>query len=259
MKPTIHSLQNPLVKQFRVLRDAAGRREQGMFLIDGWIENQRAATAKIRFQHVCFRVDSPHANAIAAQFPADLLQPIADNVMEKISYGNRCEEVIGVAMTPSLDLGQLRPSTPELVLILDRCEKPGNLGACARTAMATGASALILSDPICDLFNPNAIRASRGCLFGLPVAAGSSAQVIQWCQARSVQVLAARVDGHDGLWNLDLRSPAAVVFGNEAQGLGEPWRQSRAFQIPMRPGTDSLNVATSAAVTLYEAMRQRGG
>jgi RNA methyltransferase, TrmH family len=257
MKPIIHSLQNSQVKLVRQLRDARHRRRQSQFLIDGLLENRRAAAGGIDFDCVYYRHASSNASLIEDQFQDELLQPVTDKVMEKLSYGDRCEEVIGVARTPALELDRLRPPSPALILVLDSCEKPGNLGACARSAVAAGANGLILSDPLCDLFNPNAIRASRGCLFSLPVATDTSEQVIQWCFQHKIRLLAGRVDGSESLWKLDLRQAVAIVFGNEAEGLGDSWKGVDSFQIPMQNTADSLNVSTSAAVTLYEALRQR--
>ena len=168
--------------------------------------------------------------------------------------------LVAVAKTPALEIERLQfASKKPLILVLDGIEKPGNLGACLRSAAATGADAVILTNPICDVFNPNAIRASRGCLFSVPLAVATSEEVIRLCSRLQIPVYTARVDGEIDFWRADFRGGAAIVLGNEAAGLQTSWSSSlcKSFVIPMCDDTDSLNVSISAAVTLYEAVRQR--
>jgi TrmH family RNA methyltransferase len=164
-----------------------------------------------------------------------------------------------VAKTPELEIERLKFSAQPLILVLDGIEKPGNLGACLRTAAATGVDAVILTHPICDVFNPNAIRASRGCLFSVPLAIASSAQVMQLCAGLKIPLFTARVEGAVEFWRADFRRGAAIVLGNEAEGLQDRWDYAlcKSIVIPMQDATDSLNVSICAAVTLYEALRQR--
>jgi TrmH family RNA methyltransferase len=154
-------------------------------------------------------------------------------------------------------LGELRPDP--LVVVVEAVEKPGNLGAILRTADGAGADAVIAADARTDLFNPNAIRASLGTIFALPVAAAPSGEVLERLASAGARILAARVDA-DGLYTeADLRGPLAVVLGSEAEGLTSAWDDPRVepVRIPMRGAADSLNVSVAAAVLLYEAVRQR--
>jgi len=145
------------------------------------------------------------------------------------------------------------------VLICEGVEKPGNLGAILRTADAAGVAAVIAADPVTDWGNPNVVRASKGTVFSVPVASAPTAEVLAWTAERSLTVVAATPDGDALLTEADLSGPAAIVVGSEARGLPPVWLEhaSARVRIPMFGRADSLNVATSAAILLYEAVRQR--
>lgn len=256
--PVISSLQNPTIKSVVRLRDARGRRKAGEFLIDGNAEIARAIAAGYELALVF--VEAGERVPAELQRLAVPLQPVTRAVLEKISYGERGAAPVAVARTPALPLSRLELSSSSLVLVLDRIEKPGNLGACLRTSAACGADAVILTDPVCEVFNPNTLRSSRGAVFTLPLAIASVDELFELAQSVGLKLWAARVDGSVGLWDCDFRGGCAVVFGSESKGLGDAWRreQVQPFQIPMTARMDSLNVSISTAVTLYEAVRQRG-
>jgi TrmH family RNA methyltransferase len=150
------------------------------------------------------------------------------------------------------------PAEP-LVVVLEAVEKPGNLGAVARTADGAGVDAILVADPRCDLFNPNAIRASLGTLFAVPLARAAADDARDWLLAHGLRVVAARVDGATALAEADLRGAVAIVLGSEASGLSQAWTgpSVEAVRLPMLGVADSLNVSAAAAVLLYEARRQR--
>jgi len=261
MKPSIQSPQNPQVKLVTKLRDASTRRETGYFIIDGAQEIERALADDFQIDCLYFPgEDTSQFRGLIDRLQPEQLQPVSSAVMRKLAYGDRESGLVAVAKTPALEIERLQFSNRKpLILVLDRIEKPGNLGACLRSASATGADAVILTNPICDVFNPNAIRASRGCLFSVPLAVATSDEVIGLCAKLKIPVYTARVDGEIDFWKADFRSGAAIVLGNEAAGLQEGWSTARcrSIVIPMCEDTDSLNVSISAAVTLYEAVRQR--
>jgi TrmH family RNA methyltransferase len=196
------------------------------------------------------------------------LQPeilyVTREVFEKLAFGARAEGVVGVARTPAHSLTNLvvLPKNP-LVAVLEGVEKPGNVGAVLRSADAAGVSALVVADGGTDLYNPNAIRASLGTIFTVPVCAASSAAALAWLQERRLTIYAAWVDAEREYTEVDFTGPCAVVLGNEAEGLSDVWRPDRsgitAVKLPMLGVADSLNVSTAAAVLFYEALRQRGG
>jgi TrmH family RNA methyltransferase len=143
--------------------------------------------------------------------------------------------------------------------VLESVEKPGNLGAVLRSADGAGLDALIAADLRTDLYNPNAIRASLGTIFTLPVAVADSRETLDWLRGRGLAIVAARVDGSVPYTEVDYRRPTAIVFGSEAEGLSEAWRAPdvTAVRLPMLGAADSLNVSAAAAVLFYEARRQR--
>lgn len=261
MKPTIQSPQNQQVKLVTKLRDAATRRETGYFIIDGMQEIERAHAEGFQIDCLYFPGDNaPHYRTLVDRLEPEQLQPVSTAVIRKLAYGDRESGLVAVAKTPSLEIGRLQfANSRPLLLVLDRIEKPGNLGACVRTAAATGADGVILTNPICDVFNPNAIRASRGSLFSVPLAVATPTEVINLCDQLRIPIFTARVDGAIDFWKADFRGGGAIVLGNEATGLQDNWasEQCKSIVIPMCDVTDSLNVSISAAVTLYEAVRQR--
>jgi TrmH family RNA methyltransferase len=261
MKPTIQSPQNQQIKQVIKLRDASTRRETGYFIIDGVQEIERALADDFQIDCLYFNgEDASRLENLLIRLQPEQLQPVSSAVMRKLAYGDRDSGLVAVAKTPTLEIERLQfASKKPLILVLDGIEKPGNLGACLRTAAATGADAVILTNPICDVFNPNAIRASRGCLFSVPVAVATHEEVMQLCARLKIPLFTTRVDGEMDFWKADFRNGAAIVLGNEAAGLQDGWvtAQCKSIVIPMRDDTDSLNVSISAAVTLYEAVRQR--
>lgn len=259
-KPTITSPTNPKVKQTLRLRQSSERRQTGHFLIDGRREIELAIAHGFRVETVFF---SESDSAVASDWPEGLQlaqrQMVSSAILQRLSYGQRGDTPVAVAQRPQLGLARLKLDATSLILVLDRTEKPGNLGACLRTASACGVHAVVLTDPICEIFNPNAIRASRGTVFTIPMAVATPEELIAFCAARSLHVLTARVDGSHRLWDCTFTGGSAIVFGNESQGLGANWDhpQVDSFSIPMSGVADSLNLSISAAVTLYEAVRQR--
>ena len=271
MRPTIESLQNERIKQVVRLRDATARRKQGKFLIDGWREIELADKHGIEIEAIFYdgQQDSSHEWRSGRVEQLDnCLQPVSVKVLERISYGQRVGAPVAVAVTPRFELTRIVWRSPQVLLVLECTEKPGNLGACLRTAAAAGAAAVILIDPVCEPCNPNTIRASRGSLFTLPLAVTSRAEFENYCHRFQLPCFAARVDATTSLWDQDFTRGGALVFGNETHGLDDSWSglayreasipgQNRSFIIPMRGSPDSLNLSISAAITLYEAVRQQ--
>jgi TrmH family RNA methyltransferase len=231
-------------------------------LIDGAREIALAWQAGIELETIFVGNDESSLAAMLAVCGSDiapLLQPVSAKVLEKICYGQRATAPVAVAITPQRKLSAWRWSAPELWVVFDQTEKPGNLGACMRTASACGVAGVILSDPVCEPFNPNAIRASRGTIFTVPLLVTSRDEFQASCRDQVIPVWTARVEARESLWSEDFRGGGAIVFGSEANGLGSHWRGSgcRDFTIPMKGASDSLNLSISAAVTMYESLRQR--
>ncbi|MBQ3712212.1 MAG: RNA methyltransferase [Bacteroidales bacterium] len=166
---------------------------------------------------------------------------------------------MAIVKSRELRLDELQLGDKPLVMVLEGVEKPGNLGAVLRSADAAGADAVIVCDPLTDLWNPNLIRASIGAVFTVPTVCCSSAEAIAWLKARGIRILTAQLQDSSVYYDADMTGPTAIVMGTEATGLTDPWRQAADAHvlIPMLGRLDSLNVSVSAAILLYEAVRQR--
>ncbi len=257
----ITSLQNPRFRQAIRLRQRRGRKGQGRILIDGQREIRAALAAGLRLHEVFLREDqfeSANLRDFSAGVPDWFVLPAA--LLAKVSYGGRDDQWVAVADPPRRSLAELELSKRALVAVLERVEKPGNLGAVVRTADAAGLDAVLIADEKTDLFNPNAIRASRGTLFTLPVCAANPTEIIAWLKRHALHVYTARLDGAQRYDTCDFRAPTAFVLGSEAEGLSAAWLQDpdfRGIHLPMKGHADSLNVSATAAVLFYEAERQR--
>jgi TrmH family RNA methyltransferase len=266
MSDLITSLQNRRVKDAVRLRERRGRQQQDRLIIDGVRELRRAMEGGVELEAVfwcesaCSGDDARTVLEAARAGGAELLE-VTDDVFAKVAFGDRAEGLVGVARTPHRKLAALRAALPErpLVAVLERVEKPGNVGAVVRSADGAGISAVILADAVTDLYNPNAIRASLGTIFTLPVCSTTGCEAFAWLRNQGLQVIATRVDGAVPYTDIDYTEPTAIVLGSEAAGLSTTWRGEgvTAAQLPMLGKADSLNVSATAAVLFYEAWRQR--
>ena len=263
---TITSTKNPRVKAAIALRDRRTRDETGLTLVDGVRELARALAGGARAVEVFVvehALDGAGADAVdLARSGGAAIVPVTGGVLDRLGYGERSEGIVATVRIPDVSLDRLAGVLPPdpLVVVLEGVEKPGNLGAVLRSADAAGADAVVVADPRTDLFNPNAIRASLGTVFAVPVAAGSSEAVRAWLESAGIPMFAARVGAAVAYTEADLRGPAALVLGSEADGLTDAWAGPGVTDVslPMLGVADSLNVSVSAAVLLYEARRQRG-
>jgi TrmH family RNA methyltransferase len=260
----ITSLTNPRVKAAVRLRDRAERDLTGLTIVDGAREILRALDAGVAVEQAFVAPDllrSADGFAVADRLrhrPTTL--EVSPAVLARVAFGQRSDGVVAVVATPTTTLADLVLRPDPLIVVAEAIEKPGNLGAIIRTADGAGADAIIAADPRTDLFNPNAIRASLGTIFALPVVAASAAATIDWLAERGIRLVAARVDAPAAYTDMDLRGPLAIVLGSEAGGLSDAWTDASVepVAIPMHGMADSLNVSIAAAVLLYEARRQRG-
>lgn len=262
----ITSLSNPRIKRACRLRRRRERSRQGRILIDGARETQRAIEAGVHVTEIficpALCQDGPAADWLPAARQQGLpLVEVSEPVYRKLAYGQRSDGVVAVARTPHRRLGDWPQEPPALIAVLDTIEKPGNLGAIARSADAAGVTALVAVGSGTDLFNPNAIRSSLGTIFTVPVCAAEPDELIDWLGRHGLTIVAADVAGPLRYDQYDWRQPTALVLGSEARGLSPCWsgRDLVRVHIPMCGVADSLNVSTAAAVLFYEAWRQRIG
>lgn len=265
MSEIITSTGNPRVKKTLRLRGKRGRAEGERILIDGVREIGRAVEAGVSIEEILFcdkLLDGRTARELLRKIEARgaLLTQVSETVFDKIRYGDRTGGLVAVGKRPTMLLNEVRLSAMPMIAVIENLEKPGNLGAIIRTADAAGVEAILVVDPGMDLYGPNVIRASLGTIFAVPVVETRSAEAIQWLQERDLSIITATPEGATIYTAVDLRRPVAFVFGSEAQGLSAAWRTLKVIQasVPMRGRADSLNVATTAALFFYEALRQRG-
>ncbi|MEO9935490.1 RNA methyltransferase [Rhodopirellula bahusiensis] len=270
---TIRSLQNAAVRRIVSLRRSRKRRAAGVVLVDGPRESLRAIEAGLKLA-AFYEIESKASDsanqsempeqAVARRHAMDagVHRWVTADVFRKIAYTASTDRCVAEFVAPDDSLEQLANHSSfndGLILVLDRVEKPGNLGAVFRSADAAGVSAVLLSDCPSDRFNPNAIRGSLGAVFTVPSASGSGSDVSSFLQTHGYRVAAMRVEGSRPLFEFDLRGKVAVVLGSEADGLAGRWAGDSVepVALPMAGHVDSLNVSVSAAVVAYETVRQR--
>ena len=260
----ITSLANPRVKAVVRLRDRRAREQAGLTLVDGARELLRGLAAGITV-HEGFVCDDllRSADGHEAAYRLRAIAPtwtVTPEVFAKVSFGDRGEGVLAVIAIPGTSLESLQLPPDPLIVVAEDVEKPGNLGAILRSADGAGADAVIAASPRTDLFNPNAIRASLGTIFAVPLAAAPADAVLAWLRGRGIRIVAARVDGSALATDTDLTGALAIAVGAEAEGLSERWAADdiAGVRLPMLGVADSLHVSAATAVLLYEARRQRG-
>jgi RNA methyltransferase, TrmH family len=261
----ITSVQNPIVRHLINLSAKAGlRKETGTAIIEGVREINLAMKGGYTVTRFCFNNVVHTADDIRRLFPragddTEMIEMSRD-VYSKIAYRESTEGVIAVITTKdhSLETLQLKSEYP-LILVAEAPEKPGNIGALLRTADAAGADAVIIANPLTDLYNPNIIRSSVGTVFTASIASGSSAEIIQWLAQKEIQVYCAALNASVPYYNCDFRGPSAIVVGTESTGLTKVWLKNshQNIIIPMHGNIDSMNVSVSAAILIFEAVRQR--
>ncbi len=260
----ITSLQNPRIKQLVKLRDRRPRDEAGVFLVEGYRQIRRALEKGVTLTELYFAPDwylGENEPALLAQAEAAgaRLFELSKEAFAKVAYRERPDGLLAVAPQWRTGLADLKLSPTPFLLVVEAIEKPGNLGTILRSADAAGVDALIVCDPVTDLFNPNVVRASTGVLFSVPVAIAASADVHPWLREHRIRSVAT-TPGAEALYtDTDLRGPLALVMGSEQYGLSDYWLKEAdaRVRIPMTGQADSLNVAMATIITLFEAVRQR--
>ena len=268
----ITSGQNPKIKALLELQEKSRtRREKGLFVVEGRREFEHCVAAGFVPDtiFICPEIYAPAGEGVPPEGRATRdtvaggpkVFQVSRNVYEKIAYRGGTEGIIAEMKYKERRLEDIKLSENPLVIVLESVEKPGNLGAVLRSADAAGADAVIICDPLTDLYNPNLIRASIGAIFSRQVAAASSEETIAWLKKNNIQILTAQLQDSSLYYDTPMTGPTAIVMGTESTGLTDIWREAadKHIRIPMLGALDSLNVSVSAAILLFEAVRQRGG
>lgn len=265
----ISSVQNPKIKLLTALqKKSSERRSRGQFVVEGVRELQHCVEAGFEVESVfccreflgddssaCFFNDFETSGGIDSSH----FYSVSPKVYEHIAYRGSTEGVVAVVKCRERSLDDLELGENPLLMVLESVEKPGNLGAVLRSADAARADAVIVCDPLTDLYNPNLIRASIGAVFTVPVVACDSTTCINFLKSKNIKILTAQLQDSSLYYETDMRRGVALVMGTESTGLTQQWRLAADahIRIPMLGRLDSLNVSVSAAILLFEAVRQR--
>jgi len=262
----ITSTQNPLVKSILSLKEKSReRKKNGLFVIEGVKEFQLAIKGQYNLRTILFYPELiTHETILGltqSLSPKPEIIAISRDIFQKLAYRDTTEGILAVAVTKehSLESLNFRNDHP-LILVAEAPEKPGNIGALLRTADAADLDAVIIANPKSDLYNPNIIRSSVGCVFTTNLAQGSTQEIIQYLINRNIAINCAALSASKPYTKVDFTQPTAIVVGTEATGLSEEWlnKSSQNIIIPMHGEIDSMNVSVSAAILIFEARRQRG-
>lgn len=262
MNKHISSIQNPLIKQlFQLKEKSRDRKKTGLFLIEGKRELSLAIKGNYSIETLLFYPNlfsESEANALS-HYNIDIIE-ITKEVYQKLAHRDTTEGVIAVARTKKLSLDSLKLNNQNpLVLVAEAPEKPGNIGALLRTADAANLDAVIIANPKTDLYNPNIIRSSVGCVFTNQIATGNTSEIIQYLKDNNINIYCAALQASVDYYTQDYTKPTAIVVGTEATGLSEEWRNnsSQNVIIPMQGQIDSMNVSVAAGIIIFEVKRQR--
>lgn len=258
----ITSIQNPFIKSLVLLQEKAKARKQtGTFLIEGLREISIALKGGYKIETVLFLPELVTEGQInkLVNSPVQLIE-INKEVYQKLAYRDTTEGILAVAKTKSMQLSDLKLSANPLILVAEAPEKPGNIGALLRTADAANLDAVLIANPKSDLYNPNIVRSSVGCLFTNQIATGTTAEIIAFLKEKKIDFYCATLQNSTSYHTQNFTTPTALVVGTEATGLTQEWRDAATQNIiiPMQGEIDSMNVSVAAAILIFEAKRQRG-
>jgi RNA methyltransferase, TrmH family len=263
MSEKISSSSNPKIKAVLLLQQkSAERKSQNLIVVEGLREIHMAIDAGFKMDSLFFCPQILKTENLPAELCSgfEKVFEIAPRVFEKIAYRDGSDGIIALMIPIKQSLENLTLTENPLVVVLESVEKPGNLGAILRTADAAGVSAILVCDPLTDIYNPNVIRASIGCVFTVPVIACDSEEALEWIRKNKIKIFAAALEKSTDYQSADFTEASAIVMGTESTGLSSFWLQAAdtIIKIPMHGKIDSLNVSVSTAVLVFEAMRQRG-
>lgn len=255
----ITSAQNPKIKKLLQLQQKSSeRRKEGLFVVEGRRELMHCLEAgyEVDTLFYCNNVSSDVADLMSS---CKRVFAVSADVYAKIAYRGSTEGVVAEVKSRHHTLADLKLSEHPLIVVLESVEKPGNLGAVLRSADAAGADAVIVCDPLTDLYNPNLIRSSLGAIFSVQSAACTSEECIEYLKAKGIAILTAQLQDSSLYYETDMKRATAIVIGTESTGLSDAWRLAADahIRIPMLGKMDSLNASVSAAILLFEAVRQR--
>ncbi len=265
MHKNISSFQNPQIKQLVLLQEKSReRRKTGLFVMEGLREISLAIKGGYLLKTLFFCSEIIPEEEIfqlkeAANSEAEFIE-ITSEIYEKLAYRGTTEGVMAIANSKDLNISNLnlKVTTP-LILVAEAPEKPGNIGALLRTADAANVDAVIIANPKSDMYNPNIIRSSVGCLFTNTVVTGSTSEIISFLKKNNINIYCAALQASVPYYDCDFKKSTAIIVGTESTGLSEEWikNSTQNIIIPMQGEIDSMNVSVAAGILIFEAKRQR--
>lgn len=266
MQKQITSVQNSYIKELVQLKEKSRlRKETQTFIIEGLREISLAVQGNYVIQTILAAKSIIDENEIKklldlVNYQIKIIE-ISNDVYQKLALRESTEGILAVVKSKDLSLNSIvfKNENP-LILVAEAPEKPGNIGALLRTADAAGIDAVLIANPKTDIYNPNIIRSSIGCVFTTQIATGTTSEIITFLKKHNINIYGAALTASVEYQTIDYTKPSAIVVGTEATGLTDEWLQNTAKNIiiPMRGTIDSMNVSVSAAIILFEALRQRG-
>ena len=262
MNKIITSAQNPFIRQLLQLKEKSRERKKtGLFIIEGAREISLALKGGYELESVLFYPELFPEEQLNNLTTKQLITiEISKEIYEKLAYRDTTEGILAVAKSKTHAINDLNFNTEHpLILIAEAPEKPGNIGAILRTADAAKVDAVIIANPKSDLYNPNIIRSSVGCVFTNNIAMGTTSEIIALLKAKNISIYCAALQASVIYTTQDFTKPTAIVVGTEATGLSNAWLESSTQNIiiPMQGEIDSMNVSVAAGILIFEAKRQR--
>lgn len=259
----IISVQNQQVKEWAAIKEKSRtRRRTGLFVIEGFREISLALKGEYVIETYIFNpelIEPKEIYKLAKTEDINLVE-VSKEVYQRLAYRESTQGILAVAKAKnlyldSLSLNQKKP----LILVAEAPEKPGNIGALLRTADAANVDAVIIANPKTDLYNPNIIRSSVGCVFTNQIATGTTTEIIQYLKDKNINIYCAALQASMEYHTQDYTKPTAIVVGTESTGLSDEWIKNATQNviIPMHGEIDSMNVSVAAGILIFEAKRQR--
>ena len=252
---TIESLQNEKIKNLnRLITDNRFRKKSGVFVVEGKQENERAL--QFGFENIEFYICE---NIFGINHPEGKIHFVSSQVYEKLAYRGSSEGIIGIYKTKEFNLNEFSPKENASIIVVESVEKPGNLGAILRSCEAFGINALIVTDTKVDFYNPNVLRSSVGCFFGMNVFSASNEETLAFLQKNNFKIYTTFMDeSAEDLYQKNFTEKSALFFGTEHSGLSDFWlNKGENILIPMAGTIDSLNLSNAVAIACYEILRQK--
>lgn len=261
----ITSTQNSLVKQILHLKEKSKeRKKSGLFIVEGIRETELALKGAYHLETVLFNesiISEEAVKLILQKHPNVELIKISKEVYQKLAYRQTTEGILAIAKAKTHNLSNLQfKNENPLILVAEAPEKPGNIGALLRTADAANLDAVVIANPKSDIYNPNILRSSVGCIFTNNIATGSTSEIISFLKNKNISINCAALTASINYSKVNYKQAAAIVVGTEATGLSGEWLEASTQNIiiPMQGEIDSMNVSVAAAIVIFEAKRQRG-